>query len=67
MQRYALPRFWIHCKHIRIGAILNGTYAAPKDSDAATKELFAKIAAICKLIPEKLVSITIMLEQWKQY
>ncbi len=46
-------------------AILNGTYTAPKDSDAATKELFAKIAAICKLIPENSVSITIMPEQWK--
>jgi hypothetical protein len=48
-------------------AVLNSTYTAPKDSDAATKELFAKIAAICKLIPEKSVSITIMPEQWKQY
>jgi hypothetical protein len=48
-------------------AVLDGTYTAPKDSDAATKELFAKIAAICKLIPENSVPITIMPEQWKQY
>jgi hypothetical protein len=46
-------------------AALDGTYTAPKDSDAATKELFVKIAAICKLIPENAVSITIMPEQWK--
>jgi hypothetical protein len=48
-------------------AVLNGTYTAPKDSDTATKELFAKIAAICKLIPENSVSITITPKQWKQY
>ncbi len=47
--------------------VLDGTYMAPKDSDAATKELFAKIAAICKIIPENSVSITITPEQWKQY
>jgi hypothetical protein len=39
---------------------------APTDSDNATKELFAEIAAIQKLIPENLVSITITPEQWKQ-
>jgi hypothetical protein len=38
---------------------------APEDWDMATKELFAKIAAICKLIPQNLVSITITPEQWK--
>jgi hypothetical protein len=48
-------------------AVLNGTYTAPKDSDTATKELFAKIAAILKLIPENSVLITITPEQWKQY
>jgi hypothetical protein len=48
-------------------AVLDGTYMVPADSDAATKELFAKIEAICKLIPENSVSITITLGQWKQY
>jgi hypothetical protein len=48
-------------------AILDGTYMAPKDSDTATKELLAKIAAILKLIPEDSVPITIKPEQWKQY
>jgi hypothetical protein len=48
-------------------AVLDGTYTAPKDSDAATKELLAKIAAILKLIPENSVPITITPEQWKQY
>jgi hypothetical protein len=42
-------------------------YVVPADSDGATKELFAEIAAIWKLIPENLVSITITPEQWKQY
>ncbi len=40
---------------------------APTDSDKATKELFAEIAAIQKLIPKNLVSITITPEQWKQF
>jgi hypothetical protein len=48
-------------------AVLDGTYMAPTDSNSATKELFAKIAAIRKQIPENSVSITIMPEQWKQY
>jgi hypothetical protein len=48
-------------------AVLDGTYVAPADSDGATKELFAEITAIWKLIPENLVSITITPEQWKQY
>ncbi len=48
-------------------AVLNSTYVAPEDLDKATKELFAKIAAIWKLIPQNSVSITIMPEQWKQY
>ncbi len=48
-------------------AVLDGTYAAPADSDGATKELFAEIAVIWKLIPGNLVSITITPEQWKQY
>jgi hypothetical protein len=47
--------------------VLGGTYMAPTDSDLVTKELFPKIAAICKLIPENSVSITIMPEQWTQY
>jgi hypothetical protein len=48
-------------------AVLDGTYAAPADSDSATKELFNEIAAIHKLIPENLVSITIMPGQLMQY
>jgi hypothetical protein len=48
-------------------AVLNGTYVVPADSNSATKELFAKIAAICKLIPENLVFITITPEKWMQY
>ncbi len=47
--------------------VLDGTYVAPTDSDNATKELFAKIAAIQKLIPKNLISITIIPEQWKQF
>jgi hypothetical protein len=41
-------------------AVLDGTYVAPTDLDSATNELFAEIAAIHKLIPANLVSITIM-------
>ncbi len=48
-------------------AVLNRTYVAPADSDSVTKELFTKIAAIHKLIPENSVSITITPEQWTQY
>jgi hypothetical protein len=48
-------------------AVLDGTYAAPTDLDSAKKELFSKIAAIRKQIPENSVSITIIPEQWKQY
>jgi hypothetical protein len=40
-------------------AVLDSTYVAPADSDSATKQLFTEIAAIQKLIPENLVSITI--------
>jgi hypothetical protein len=40
-------------------AVLDGTYVAPTDSDSATKELFAEIAAIRHLIPENSVPITI--------
>ncbi len=39
----------------------------PEDSDSATKELFAEIAALQKMIPENLVYITITPQQWKQY
>jgi hypothetical protein len=46
-------------------AVLDGTYVAPADSDSATKKLFAEIAAIRKLIPENLVSITITPQQWQ--
>ncbi len=48
-------------------AVLDSTYIAPADLNGATKELFAEIAAIWKLIPENLVSITITPEQRKQY
>ncbi len=48
-------------------AVLDGTYIAPTNSDIATKELFAEIAAIRHLIPKNLVSITITPEQWSQY
>ncbi len=48
-------------------AVLDGTYVAPADSDSATKQLFSEIAAIQKLIPENLVSITITPQQWQQY
>jgi hypothetical protein len=42
-------------------------YVAPADSDSATKQLFAEIVAIRKLIPENSVSITITPQQWQQY
>ncbi len=48
-------------------AVLDGTYVPPTNSDSATKELFTKIAAIRRLIPENSVSITITPEQWSQY
>ncbi len=48
-------------------AVLDGTYKASTDSDAATKELFAKIAAIRRLVPANSVSIVITPGQWKQY
>jgi hypothetical protein len=48
-------------------AVLDGTYIAPADLDSTTKQLFAEIAAIWKLIPENLVSITITPQQWQQY
>jgi hypothetical protein len=48
-------------------AVLDGTYAAPTDSDSATKELFAKIRAVCKQIPKNSGSITITPGQCKQY
>ncbi len=48
-------------------AVLNGTYVVPANSDSATKDLFTKIAAIRKLIPENSFSITITPEQWTQY
>ena len=40
-------------------AVLDGTYQMPTDSDSATAELFAEIAAIRALIPKDSVSITI--------
>jgi hypothetical protein len=40
-------------------AVLDETYVAPSDSDAATKEPFAKIAAIRRLVPANSVSTVI--------
>ncbi len=40
-------------------AVLKGTYKMPPNSDKATAELFAKIAAIRAIIPKDSVSITI--------
>jgi hypothetical protein len=48
-------------------AVLDGTYEAPANLDAATNELFAEIAAIRRLVPANSVSIVITPEQWKQY
>ncbi len=48
-------------------AVLDGTYVAPSNSDAATSELFQEIAHICRLVPASLVSIVITPKQWKQY
>jgi hypothetical protein len=67
MQWRPISNLWIHGEHTRSKAVLDGTYLAPADSDSATKQLFAEIAAIQKLIPENLVSITITPQQWQQY
>ncbi len=48
-------------------AVLEGTYKMPPNFDKATAELFAKIAAICAIIPKDSVSITITPNQWKRY
>jgi hypothetical protein len=48
-------------------AVLDGTYAVPQDSDSATQELFAEIAAIRRIIPRNSVVIYITPEQWKAY
>jgi hypothetical protein len=48
-------------------AVLDRTYAAPPTFDEATKELFAEIAAVRRLIPANSVPIAITPEQWKQY
>ncbi len=48
-------------------AVLDRTYKAPTNSDAATNELFTEIAAMRRLVPANSVSIIISLEQWKQY
>jgi hypothetical protein len=45
--------------------VLDSTYVAPTTSDAATRELFAEIAAIRRLVPENSVTIIITPEQWK--
>jgi len=48
-------------------AVLDGTYNMPPNTDTATSELFAEIAAIRTLIPKDSVSITITPGQWKRY
>jgi hypothetical protein len=48
-------------------AVLEGTYKTPPNSNKATAKLFAKIAAICAIIPKDSVSITITPNQWKRY
>jgi hypothetical protein len=48
-------------------ALLDSMYVAPTDLDSATKELFAEITAIRRLIPENSVPITITRAQWQQY
>ncbi len=47
-------------------AILDGTYKAPANLDAATNE-FAEIVAIRRLVPANSISTVITPEQWKQY
>jgi hypothetical protein len=48
-------------------AVLDGTYIAPQDSDTATHELLAEIAAIRRIIPNNLRVTFITLDQWKAY
>jgi hypothetical protein len=48
-------------------AVLDGTYQVPTNSDSATKELFAEIVAIRRIIPKNLAPIVITPEQWKRY
>ena len=47
--------------------VLNGSYLPPPDCDAATRDLFAEVAAIRQKIPPDSVSHIITLEQWKRY
>ena len=48
-------------------AVLDGAYEAPTDSNAATKELFNEIVAICSLVPANSISIVITPGQYKKY
>jgi hypothetical protein len=48
-------------------AVLDGMYQAPTNSDSGTKEQFAEIAAIRKIIPKDSAPIVITPEQWKRY
>jgi hypothetical protein len=48
-------------------AVLDGTYIAPQDTNTATRELLAEIAAIRRIIPSNLVVIFISPDQWKAY
>ena len=47
--------------------VLNGSYLPPPDCDAATRDLFAEVAAIRQTIPPDSVSHIITPEQWKWY
>jgi hypothetical protein len=48
-------------------AVLDRTYIAPQDTNTATRELLAEIAAIRCIIPSNLVVIFITSDQWKAY
>ncbi len=48
-------------------AVLDETYIAPQDTNTATRELLAEIAAIRPIIPSNLVVIFITPDQWKAY
>jgi hypothetical protein len=48
-------------------AVLDSTYVAPSNSDAATSELFADTAHIRRLVRASSVLIITTPEQWKQY
>jgi hypothetical protein len=47
--------------------VLDETYIAPQDTNTATRELLAEIAAIRHIIPSNLVVIFITPDQWKAF